>query len=124
MAEAGRVKHHIAHRISDPKNAILLVGYATPFSLAGQLLQGKEEVRIFGDTYPVKAEIHRMTGFSAHADYQEMLQYLNNSAQPDETKKIFLVHGQTEAMSHFTEVLNGNGFKQVVPCEWGKIYEL
>lgn len=124
MAEAGRVKHHIAHRISDPKNAILLVGYATPYSLAGQLIQGKEEVQIFGDTYQVKAEIHRMSGFSAHADYQEMLHYLKRSAKPAETKKIFLVHGQWEAMSHFKGVLNGSGFKDVVPCEWGKTYEL
>ncbi len=124
MAEAGRVKHHIAHRISDANNAILLVGYATPFSLAGQLISGKQEVRIFGDTYPVNAEIHRMSGFSAHADYEEMLRYLTSSAEPIETQKIFLVHGQIDAMNHFKGVLNTHGFNSVEPCEWGKTYEL
>jgi Cft2 family RNA processing exonuclease len=57
MADAGRIKHHIMHNITNTKNTILIVGYAEPNSLAGRLRNGSEEVRIFGDMYPVKAEI-------------------------------------------------------------------
>jgi metallo-beta-lactamase family protein len=123
MAEAGRVKHHIANNIENHNNAILLVGYATPFSLAGQLLQGKEEVRIFGDFYNVNAKIYRMANFSAHADYNEMIDYLTLN-DPSTVKKVFLVHGEESVMDEFSVKLKAVGFNHVHKLERGVIIAL
>ena len=74
MAEAGRIKHHIKNNITKPSTTILLVGYASPSSLAGALKRGDKEVTIFGERYPVLARVAVMDSFSAHGDYKEMLQ--------------------------------------------------
>ena len=119
MAEAGRIKHHIANNIENPNNAILIVGYSTPYTLAGQLLQGKNEVRIFGDFFAVNAEVHKMSNFSAHADYKEMLAYLS-CQNPHLVKHVFLVHGDHDAMESFEAKLKNFGFPKVSPLIWGE----
>ena len=123
MAEAGRIKHHIANNIENTNNAILLVGYATPYSLAGQLIAGKTTVKIFGEEFNVFAEIHRMNNFSAHADWKEMLAYLN-CQNPSEVKKVFLVHGEDEALGVFKGHLMDAGFKNVEIVEPQQVYTL
>lgn len=123
MAEAGRIKHHIANNVSDSKNAIVLVGYATPFSLAGRLMSGEEEVRIFGETYRVEAEVHKLDNFSAHADRKEMMDYLK-CQDPKKVKRLFLVHGDTESMQSFKSHLLNEGFQDVLPAKHGVCYSL
>lgn len=116
MAEAGRVKHHIANNIGDPKNLILLVGYATPMSLAGKLKNGASQVRIFGQYYDVKARIESMPYFSAHADKNEMLDYLS-CQNKEKVREIFLVHGDEEALAGWKEQLTNNGFNKVTVAQ-------
>jgi metallo-beta-lactamase family protein len=123
MADAGRVKHHIANNIENPNCAILLVGYASPRSLAGQLIEGREEVKIFGDVKKVRAEIHRMDNFSAHADWKEMCDYLL-CQDPSKVKKLFLVHGEPSSMSSFETKLNNLGFSDVEPAKMGVSHTL
>jgi metallo-beta-lactamase family protein len=123
MAEAGRIKHHIANNIENPLNAILIVGYATPFSLAGQLTAGNQEVKIFGEKYQVFAEIHRMNNFSAHADWKEMIQYLS-CQEKAEVKTIFLVHGEEDTLGTFKSHILDAGFKNVQIVEHGIEYNL
>lgn len=112
MAEAGRIKHHIKNNILDPKNTILLVGYCSADSLGGALKRGDKEVRIFGESYPVKAEIEVMDSFSAHADYSEMIKYLK-CQNPAKVKKIFLVHGEYDTQLSFKIKLETEGFRNV-----------
>ena len=112
MADAGRIKHHIANNIQDARNTILLVGYATPDSLAGRLRDGINPVRIFGEDYPVEARIAHMPYFSAHADYEEMLAYLS-CQRASEVKGIFLVHGDLPALSAWKSRLINQGYKNV-----------
>ena len=123
MAEAGRIKHHIANNIENPLNAILIVGYATPFSLAGQLTSGKQTVKIFGDEYQVFAEIHRMNNFSAHADWKEMVEYLS-CQNPKLVKKIFLVHGEEDTLGAFKSHLINAGFNDIQIVEQAVSYTL
>lgn len=118
MAEAGRVKHHIKNNIGDSKNTVLLVGYATPYSLAGRLKNGDEEVKIFGDMYKVKANIEVMDNFSAHADYSEMIEYLN-CQDKEKVKKIYLVHGEIDTQNEFATRLNSDGFRNIMIPELG-----
>lgn len=123
MAEAGRIKHHIANNIEDPKNAILIVGYATPYSLAGQLTAGNSEVKIFGEKYQVFAEIHRMNNFSAHADWKEMVAYLG-CQDASLVKKVFLVHGEEDTLGTFKSHVMNAGFKSVEIVSQGVTYSL
>ncbi|GAA4407634.1 MBL fold metallo-hydrolase [Nibrella viscosa] len=112
MAEAGRIKHHIKNNIGDARNTILLVGYAAPNTLGGALKRGDWRVKIFGETYDVKAKVEVMDSFSAHGDYQEMIQYLA-CQNPAQVKKMFLVHGEYERQLVFKNKLEAAGFRHV-----------
>ncbi|MBS1772016.1 MAG: MBL fold metallo-hydrolase [Bacteroidetes bacterium] len=109
MAEAGRVKHHIAHTVGDSKNTILLVGYCEPHSLGGRLKAGYKEVRIFGDQYPVAAEVESINSMSAHGDYEDLCQWLA-CQNPRDVKKLFLVHGDYDVQQNFKSRLLKKGF--------------
>jgi metallo-beta-lactamase family protein len=119
MAEAGRVKHHIKNNIENPNNTILLVGYASESSLAGHLKAGDEEVRIFGDFFKVNAKIESMENFSAHADYKEMLTYLE-CQNGQKTKKLFLVHGEIDTQKEWADKLIQAGFLNIIIPEKGE----
>jgi metallo-beta-lactamase family protein len=123
MAEAGRIKHHIRNNIENHQNTILLVGYCTPDSLGGQLKSGKSEVKIFGDLYQVKSSIAVMDSYSAHGDYNEMIQYLN-CQDAEKVSQIFLVHGEIEVQKAFREKLFGIGFKNVHIPKLGEIVHI
>jgi metallo-beta-lactamase family protein len=119
MAEAGRIKHHIANNITNPSTTILLVGYAGPETLAGALKRGDKTVKIFGDVLPVIAQVREMDSFSGHGDYNEMIDYLN-FIKPERVEKVFLVHGDLPAQEAFRTRLTEVGFASI---EIPKLYE-
>lgn len=123
MAEAGRVKHHIKNNIGNRKNTILLVGYASPYSLAGRLKNGDKEVTIFGKHCHVEAAVEYIDSYSAHADYSEILVYLK-CQNTDKTKKVFLVHGEDEAKIALKEHLENFGYNNVEIVKHGSTYNL
>jgi metallo-beta-lactamase family protein len=123
MAEAGRIKHHIKNNIGDAKNTILLVGYASAGSLAGRLKAGDPEVKIFGEMHEVKAKVESMENFSAHADYNEMLDYLS-CQDPNKVKKLILVHGNFEVQTKWADNLIQHGFLNCVIPNKGESIEL
>jgi len=112
MAEAGRVKHHIAHNIDNANNTILFTGYCEPASLGARLKMQPEEVKIFGRLLPVRAGIAEINSLSAHGDYEDLSQWLAcQDAQA--VRKLFLVHGEYEVQQHFKKRLLGKGFADV-----------
>jgi metallo-beta-lactamase family protein len=119
MMEAGRVKHHLANSISDSKNTILAVGYCAPATLGARILRGDKEVSIFGNVYKVNADIERLDSYSGHADYNEMIQFLNcqNIAK---VKQVLLVHGDIAAQEYFRDRLRENGFENIAIPELGE----
>jgi metallo-beta-lactamase family protein len=112
MAEAGRVKHHIANNISNPSTTILMVGYCEKNSLGARLKENPDEVTIFGEVFPVKAEIQKIESMSAHADYRDLYMYLS-CLEPDEVKKLFIVHGEPESQKAFKDRLYKKGFHHI-----------
>ncbi len=112
MANAGRVKHHIFNNIENTKNTILIVGYASPETPAGQLRNGATHIKLFGESLAVKAEVAVLDSFSAHADYQEIMDVIAN--QKTNLKQLFLVHGDYDTQQIFQKTLNENGFKNVL----------
>ncbi|MGV3510347.1 MAG: MBL fold metallo-hydrolase RNA specificity domain-containing protein [Sphingobacteriaceae bacterium] len=113
MAEAGRVKHHIKNNIGNSKHTILIVGYCEPSSLGGKLVAGNKVVRIFGEEYDVKADVRVIKSMSAHGDYEDLLRFLS-CQNPDEVKKVFLVHGEYDVQSAFKQKLISAGFRNVI----------
>ncbi|MCD6064264.1 MAG: metallo-beta-lactamase [Flavipsychrobacter sp.] len=109
MAEAGRVKHHIAHNVSEARNTIM---HCEPASLGAKLKLQPAEVRIFGRMIPVKASITEITSLSAHGDYEDMSQWLG-CQDPREVRKLFLVHGEYDVQVNFRERLMKKGFMDV-----------
>ena len=112
MAEGGRILHHLANNIANPKNLILFVGYAAEHTLARRIMDGNEKVNIFGEEFEVKAKIKKMDYFSGHADQKELLDYIRLNPQ-DKLKNIFLVHGEEDMALPFREKLLQKGYKNV-----------
>jgi metallo-beta-lactamase family protein len=113
MMEAGRVRHHLFHSLAHPENGVLAVGYCAPGTLGAELLGGAREVHIFGETVPVRAAILRMGSFSAHGDRGELLRYLSCQDKAA-VRELFLVHGIDKARSAFQQLLQKQGYPQVV----------
>lgn len=122
MANGGRIVHHLRHRLSDPSTLVLFTGYQADGTLGRRLLEGAEEVSIFGDEIPVRAEVRALQSMSAHADYEEMLRWLRNFKTPP--KKTFLVHGEPEAMeSLYGKIKEELGWEVEMPVE-GQTFSL
>ena len=113
MAEAGRVKHHIAQGVSDSNNTILIVGYCTPGSLGGQLRDGKKQVFIYGQQVEVEAEVGVINALSGHGDYDDLLHWLSCQSK-EELKTIFLVHGEYEVQQAFRDRILRKEYKEVI----------
>jgi metallo-beta-lactamase family protein len=123
MAEAGRIKHHIANNIMDENSAVLLVGYTSPSSLGGQLKAGNKKVYIFGKPYDVKAEVVVMDSFSAHADYQEMIEFLG-CQDKSKVKRTFLVHGEIDTQTAYKTRLEAVGWQNIEIPAMKQSYQL
>jgi metallo-beta-lactamase family protein len=123
MMEAGRVKHHLANNISDPKNTILIVGYCAPTTLGARIGRGDKEVSIFGTVYQVKADVKKLESFSGHGDYKEMISFLN-CQDKNALKRMFIVHGEYETQKKYVSTLQSEGFKNIEIPAKGQEYEI
>ena len=114
MMNAGRIKHHLAKNIERPESTILFVGYQAAGTLGRIILDGEKDVRILGEMHRVRARIARISGFSAHADRDELTRWLKSLGnQPECT---FVTHGEPEAAAAFSDHLqNDLGWKTTVP---------
>ena len=125
MLEAGRIKHHVANHISDPRCTILIVGYCAPTTLGARIQEpGLKWISIFGMDHRIKAQITKIEGFSGHGDWSEMIDYFSRSLDVKQVKKVFVVHGEEEAAMTYKTHLEDAGFKHVSVPEKGQTIEL
>ncbi len=122
MMNAGRVRHHLFNSIDKKKNTLLIVGYCSPDTPGGILRRGVESLKLFGEYKPVKMDIEIMDSFSAHADRNEILEFIKN--QQGRVRKVFLVHGEIERQESFREYLFPHGFRNVEIPELGQEFVL
>jgi metallo-beta-lactamase family protein len=122
MSTAGRILHHEKRYLSDHKNTILIVGYQVQGSLGRQILDGKNMVRIMGETIEVKADVHQITAFSAHADNPQLLDFVENKIE-GRPKRIFVVQGEENAAWQFAQDLNDRGYVAQAP-DYRDMFEL
>jgi metallo-beta-lactamase family protein len=123
MMEAGRIKHHLHNNIGKENCTLLIVGFVPPNSLGHRLLRGDKQVKIFGEVHDVKINIAAINSYSAHADYNEMIQFLS-CQQKQKIKKIFLVHGNEDVMYDFKIKLMEAGFNNIEIPDLDSFYDL
>jgi metallo-beta-lactamase family protein len=118
MCEGGRILHHLAHTIEDPRNIILFVGYQAENTLGRYLIQGRNPVRILGDEYAVRARIAKINALSAHADRNELLAYFRAMATP--IARAFVVHGEMANAESLAAGMREMGMPSVEVPEVGR----
>jgi metallo-beta-lactamase family protein len=99
MVTGGRVLTYLQQLIDEPSTTVLLVGYQAEGTRGRQLLEGTHEIRFFGKYYPVKATIKSIQSLSAHADQNDLLDWMSNIKNSPE--KVFLIHGEPTALDAF-----------------------
>lgn len=118
MCEAGRIRHHLKHNLWRPESTILFVGYQANGTLGRILLEGTNEVRLFGETIEIKARIAQLEGFSGHADKDGLLRWIRAFGR--KPKKVFVVHGEDGICDEFAATLkNECGLDAFAPYSGG-----
>ena len=113
MATGGRVLHHLEHQLPNPRNAVILTGYQVPGTRGRMIADGATSVKIHGRYVPVRAEVVNIRGYSAHADYNDMVAWLSNAPEP---RGVFVVHGEPDSAAALANTLETRlGWTAVVP---------
>ncbi|GAB6073380.1 MBL fold metallo-hydrolase RNA specificity domain-containing protein [Nautilia lithotrophica] len=120
MCNGGRILHHLKHRLWNPRNSLLFVGYQAKGTLGRDIIDGAKFIKIFHEEIIVKAKVHTINGFSAHADQRELLEWMSEFERLD---RIFLIHGEEDKQTIFKAVINSYFNKKAHIVELGeKIY--
>ncbi|WP_078661176.1 MBL fold metallo-hydrolase [Streptomyces sp. NRRL B-24484] len=113
MATGGRVVHHLRRLLPDPRNTVVVVGYAAEGTRARQLVDGARVLKMYGSYVPVRAEVVNVPAFSAHADAAEVVEWLRAAPPPSAT---YLVHGEPEGAEALRDRIDRElGWTAVVP---------
>ena len=121
MCNGGRILHHFKHRIWDPKNAVIFVGYQAEGTLGREIIEGAKFIDIYGEKIKVAAKIYTINGFSAHADQRELTEWLG---KVHGLEKIFLIHGEADKQRIFKKHLIQTLHKRVHIVKQGEIIHL
>jgi metallo-beta-lactamase family protein len=113
MAEAGRIRHHLKHNLWRPESTILFVGYQSVGTLGRVILDGAQEVKLFGETIQVRAQIRALKALSGHADRAGLKAWADSfTPRP---RKFFIVHGEESSALSFAQLLESEGHAVEVP---------
>jgi metallo-beta-lactamase family protein len=123
MCEGGRILHHLRHHAVDRRNTVLFVGYQAEHTLGRRMLEGAKQMRIYGQSVPLNAEVQRVNGLSAHADRRGLLRYARRLGNVP--KRTFLVHGDPDRIDALADYFRDNGFDGETtgpaPGEWHRL---
>jgi metallo-beta-lactamase family protein len=120
MATGGRVLHHLAARLPDPRSSVALVGFQAAQTRGRQLLDGARQIKMLGRYVPVRAEIAELPAFSVHADRAELIGWLSTAPEPP--RQVYVVHGEPAAASALAESIRGElGWNAVVAVDGERV---
>lgn len=122
MCDAGRIRHHLKHNLWRPECTILFVGYQSVGTLGRAIVDGASEVRLFGESIMVRAQIKKLTGMSGHADKNGLIEWI--SAFEEKPKKVFVVHGEDSVCTGFAETLKIEYGQRAYAPYSGTIFDL
>jgi metallo-beta-lactamase family protein len=113
MATGGRVVHHLANMLPDPRNTVILVGFQAAGSRGRSLEEGRSQVKMLGKWIPVQAHIAKVESFSVHADGNELIAWLKQMTRPDQA---FVVHGERDTQKIFaSRLVSELGWNAIIP---------
>jgi metallo-beta-lactamase family protein len=116
MVTGGRVLHHLAQRLPDPRNQVIFIGFQSP-GTRGEIIKNKaKSVRIFSEEIPIRAHVAALEQFSDHADTEELLCWLKTFKQPPKTT--FLVHGEPDSAAQLQQTISSKLGWTVKIAEW------
>jgi len=122
MCTAGRVKFHLQSNLYDKASSVIFVGYQAEGTLGRRIIDGAEQVKIYGEDIAVNAHVYTLGGFSAHADQKSLLKWL--STNKNHKTKVFVVHGEEESSETFAKIISQElNLSSYVP-QWGEIIDL
>ena len=122
MCTAGRIKYHLKYNLYRPESSIVFVGFQAEGTLGRRLIEGAQQVRVYGADIAVRAKIFTLGGFSAHADRDGLLEWVRNIK--NKKLKVFVVHGEESSSHAFADTLkNELGLTAYVP-QWGESIDL
>ncbi len=122
MCEAGRILHHLKHSVGRKQDCVLIVGYQAESTLGRKLLDGWKQVKIYGEDYDVRCKVSFMPGFSAHADYQELLSSTGHLRAT--CRQAFVVHGEGPQAESYAMKMRDHGFSKVEVPSKGDRFEI
>ena len=122
MCDAGRIKHHLAHNLGRAECSVLITGFQAAGTLGRKLVDGAKEVRLFGEPIAVRAQIHTLGGFSAHADQTALLAWTGGFKKPP--TRTFVVHGEVAASTALAQQLTEQRHWDVIVPKIGESYTL
>src|SRR5436190_5407487 len=116
MVTGGRIQHHLAQRLPDPKNTVIFIGFQAPGTRGFTIKSRAPEVKIFGQMVPIRAQVAALEQFSDHADTPELLEWFHTfTAKPTTT---YLVHGEPEAASLLRDAVSKDLGWNVQIAQW------
>jgi metallo-beta-lactamase family protein len=122
MAETGRILHHLSNHIGDHRNLVLFVGFLAEHTLGRRIQEGQDPIKIFGDMFPVRAEVETLDGYSAHADKNELREWVRQLGGP--VRRAFVVHGEPGPALAMAKLLEEEGVREVVVPRHGERFVL
>ncbi len=122
MCEAGRIRHHLKHNLWRPESTILFVGYQSIGTLGRVLVEGAQEVKLFGEPIEVRAQIKTLAGMSGHADKDGLIEWITSFQE--KPRKVFVVHGEDAVCTAFAECLQVEHGQRAYAPYSGTIFDL
>ena len=107
MCEGGRILHHLKHGLGNARNIVLFVGYQAANTLGRRIVEHESPIRIFGESYEVQARIHTINALSAHADRQELMDYITGMGRP--VRQAFVIHGELTQSETLARAIRESG---------------
>jgi metallo-beta-lactamase family protein len=122
MCEGGRILHHLANNIENPKHTILIIGFMAEHTLGRRIVERQPVVKIYGEPHPLKAEVAILNSFSAHAGQDELVEYAK-TMDKSRVKQTFIVHGELAQAQQLSAKLKEAGFGDIAIPARGDLVE-
>jgi len=116
MGDAGRIKHHLKHHLWREASHIVIIGYQAEGTVGRRIVDGAKTVRLFGEEIAVKAHIHTLGGFSAHADQKGLLDWLSHFGNPN--LEVFVVHGEEKISLDLSQLIRDRFHLKAIVPQW------
>ena len=122
MAESGRILHHLSNGVGDHKNLVLFVGFQGENTLGRRIQDGARNVKVLGREVEIRCEVESISGYSAHADRNELKGWLRKLGEPP--RRAFVVHGEPDALNAMAKMLKEEGVRRVDIPRQGESFDL